>query len=577
MQIIINNATILGFSQQGSFFGGDFRFGNKRIINLECLSTDISNEEGVSSHAVRDLIYLSKTADYQRAHINGISFDAVKFVSFHIDGEDWVRGATCSISLEAYEEGTIESNLGGTYYEGLDFNGLAHFLDDFSEDFSFSRLENSVNYTHSVTLKFSDAAEIKTNPRLTGPIALAKEFAGKLFQTKSGNRPDFAFSDPQLKSLYKTFDDDYHRTISEEYDNINNTCTFTENFQSYEQIGPDKSYSVKSTQSFEFDQNGIITVEEAGEILGLTKSSYAAADAALDTSIEVAKTRIMELFDKYKELVKTQTTCSVPELVKDSGGILPRAITLGKTINIYEGIVSYNITATNDPSKGASANHTYSTQVKLNGDYFVASENGKIEGISEPLGELEVKKTLKFKKYNEALTKYSAIDSSIDTRLKSIISSPSPQYTTNNETLSEFKGTISYSRSFSSEPRYEKNDGISKQITVDINQAKPIVRHTVESIINSPLPEGEEIAENESLRGAQIVQIPRVSENVPVGYSLAQKSNSIRIVGKRNAELKDLLNLATGVMEPGENYLKSCTYSFNDENSMDLSINASWE
>ena len=108
MQFIINNATILGFSQEGTFFDGDFRFGNKRIINLECLSTDISNESDVSSHAVRDLIYLSKTDDYQRVHINGISFDTVKFTSFNVDGDEWVRGATCSISLEAYEEGTID-------------------------------------------------------------------------------------------------------------------------------------------------------------------------------------------------------------------------------------------------------------------------------------------------------------------------------------------------------------------------------------------------------------------------------------------------------------------------------------
>ena len=64
MQFTIDNATILGFSQNGTFFGGDFRFGNKRLINLECLSTDISNENEVTATAVRSLIALSKTDDY---------------------------------------------------------------------------------------------------------------------------------------------------------------------------------------------------------------------------------------------------------------------------------------------------------------------------------------------------------------------------------------------------------------------------------------------------------------------------------------------------------------------------------
>ena len=576
MQFIINNATILGFSQQGTFFNSDFRFGDKRIINLECLSTDISNESGVSSHAVRDLIYLSKTDDYQRVHINGISFDVVKFTSFDVDGDDWVRGATCSISLEAYEEGSIESNLGGTYYEGLDFGGLAHFLDDFSEDFSFARGENSLTYTHSVTLKFSDATQINANPRLSGPVALAKEFAGKLFKTKSDNRPDFAFNDPLLKSLYKNFDEDYNRNISEEYDNINNTCTFTETFESFSQEGPYDKYSVKSTQSFEFDQNGIVTVSEQGELLGLIKPTYESAEAALATSIEVAKARIITLFGKYTELIKTNTTCDVPGLALDETSVLPRAITSGKTINIYEGKILYNVSATNDPSKGLNANHSYTTQVQLNGDYFVASENGSIEGVAEPLAPATAGKGMEFTKYNQAIEKFSNIDSAIDSRIKALISNPSPQYITNSETLSEYKGTVSYNRAFSNEPRYEKNDGDSKQITLDVQESFPVIRHTVENVINSPLPEDEDIANDDSARGSQVLQVPG-GRQTPIGYSLAQKSNSIKIVGKRNAQLQDLLNLATGVMDPGANYLKSCTYSFNDENTMLLNLTANWE
>lgn len=574
MQFIINNATILGFSQQGEFFDGDFRFGNRRIISLECLSTDISNESGASAHAVRDLLYLSKTDDYQRVHINGISFDTVKFNSFAVDGDDWVRGANCSIELEAYEEGTIESNLGGSYYEGLDFGGLAHFLDDFSEDFSFERSENSITYTHQVSLKFSEAVEIASSPRLTGPIALAKEFAGKLFQTKSAGRPDFAFTDSQLQSIYQTFDDDHHRTISEDYDNINNTCSFTENFTAYENIDGSNNYSTKATQSFEYGGDGIITVREKGEILGLLTDNYAAAENALDSVIATATGNINNVFNHYKNLTKSDQECDIPDLVSNAADTGPRLISHGKTINIYEGIISYDIQATNDPAKGSEANHSYTTSVRLNGDYFIASEEGNIEGVAEPLGPVIAGSELDYQKFDQARSKFNTEDSLIDTRVKALITNPSPSYISNSETNSKLKGAISYSRSFSNEPRYKDNDGILKQITVDIKTEQKIARKAVESIVNSPLPEGEEKISTEG--GAQLVQIVR-RDGIPIGYSLPTKSNSIRMVGKRDSQMVNMLNTVTGVIDPGDNYIQNCTYSFNDENTMQLNIDFTWQ
>ena len=576
MQFTIDNATILGFSQNGTFFGGDFRFGNKRLISLECLSTDISNESEVTATAVRSLITLSKTDDYLRVHINGISFDTVKFTSFNIDGDDWVRGAKCSIELEAYDEGTIESNLGGDYYKGLDFQGLAHFLDDFSEDFDFQRSENSISYTHALSLKFSDAAEFQSpSPRLTAAVALAKEFAGKLFKTKAANRPDFAFNETQLQSLYKTFDDDYHRAISEEYDNINNTCTFTENFQAFDSIAGDNSYSTTASRTFDYGPDGIINVKEQGQILGLLEANYEAAEAALDTVIAGATGNLNTLFSSYSDITKSFETCAVPALVQNEGGTGPRIITQGRTINIYEGLISYNLELSNDPSKGPASNYNYTSSVRLDGDYFTASEQGTIEGIEEPLAAPVAGGEVDHQKFDQALVRYSAVDSNIDTRVTALLTNPSPQYITNNETMSHFKGSITYNRAFSNAPRYADNNGVAKQITTDTRNTEPAVRHTVENIINSPLY--EQGANQAKEGGAQLVQLPMNSAGNPVGYSLSNLACDINIVGKRDSSLSDLLDLAKGAAKPGLNYLKSCEYSFNDENSMKLNVNFGWE
>ena len=96
----------------------------------------------------------------------------------------------------------------------------------------------------------------------------------------------------------------------------------------------------------------------------MTKANYEAADAALNTEITAAKARLDVLFYKYAELVK-QILPVIPALVTDEAGTALRAISSGKTINIYEGIISYSITATNDPSKVPTANHSYTTQVQL--------------------------------------------------------------------------------------------------------------------------------------------------------------------------------------------------------------------
>ena len=571
VQFTIDNATIIGFSQQSQFFDGDFRFGNRRIISLDCFSTDISNETEVSATAIRDLITLSRTGDYARVHINGISFDVARFNSFTIDSDDWIRGAPCTIELEVYEEGTIESNLSGTDYEGLDFQELAHFLDEFSEDFDFERSENSRSYTHAVTLKFSDAAQMQEpSPRLNGAVSLAKEFAGVLFNKSSGNRPAFAFTDAQLSSFYKTFDDTYHRTITEEYDNINNTCTFTENFNSFDEIAAGNSYSTTSTQNFEYGEDGIITVNEEGQILGLLENNYDAAEAALTTVINEAKVRLSNIFDEYKNITKAFATCEIPDL---SGG--GRSITEGRTLNIFEGLISYNIQLTNDPSKLQYVNYSYTCNVDLDGDYFIASEEGTIEGVKEPVAPIVEEGGIDYQKFDQALAHYESVSADIDSRITALIDDPSPQYITNQETTSLYKGSISYSRAFSNAPRYAENDGVAKQITFEETDSKAIVRYNVENILNSPLYEG---GTNQSAEGgAQLVQVVENDAGNPIGYWLSSRSNKVKIVGKRNSDLEGLLDVAKDKLIPGLNYLEQLNYDFNDDNTMILNLNCTWK
>ena len=73
-----------------------------------------------------------------------------------------------------------------------------------------------------------------------------------------------------------------------------------------------------------------------------------------------------------------------------------------------------------------------------------------------------------------------------------------------------------------------------------------------------------------------MLQIPGGNRS-PIGFSLSSRLNKIKIVGKRDSELSDLLDLAKEKLSPSLNYLENFSYDFNDENTMILNLNCLWK
>jgi hypothetical protein len=130
-------------------------------------------------------------------------------------------------------------------------------------------------------------------------------------------------------------------------------------------------------------------------------------------------------------------------------------------------------------------------------------------------------------------------------------------------TYSKVKGRISYSRSFSSHPRYSKNGEGIKYMDVSISEQTPFDRKVVEDVVESV-----NIVPGEG-KGGQILQAQK-------GTTLMSKTNDFRMLGARDASLDKMVSTALEGVEAGENFLVAAKYGFSDLNDINFSMNFTW-
>ena len=187
----VNNATNISVQYRPEFFDSDFRFGLRQVVSFDCWDSDITNNSVIAA-SLSDIQQTSNKLDFEQWSINGITIENAQITSFSIDQGEWVAGIKYRIELLNYLDGTVEDNLGGSYYQGLDFDGKSKYLTNFSESFNFDLGENSMGYNHTVTYQFSKALNEKASNGKTG-LEISKELANKALK---GGRPDFGFSSP---------------------------------------------------------------------------------------------------------------------------------------------------------------------------------------------------------------------------------------------------------------------------------------------------------------------------------------------------------------------------------------------
>ena len=579
--LTITDATLLSVGTSPERFDSDFRFGTKKTITVEIAKIDAANPVGVGSCAdTADA--LRKTENWTSLTINDTTFGRAKLIDFSLQEGTWVTFTKATLTFEVYDEGDL-SQLSGDYYKGLTkLKDNGQYLDDFSEDFSFQRGKDSTTYTYSLNLKFSAAAQLATNdPCVPGGASEGLACAREIINGGAGSRPSFALIDDEVKDLYSTYGKGKKRLLKESVDLINNTCTFTEEFTAYNIT--DATYSTVIRTNLTMGEDGIVLIKENGRLLGLDTKTDAEIERDMpEVDGEIAEAvapggRMPEMFDYYKLIWNCP---DIHDLITDGAGDL-LIIRKGRIFDTFRGESSYDITCTNDPKFKEFVIHEYTVQTEAiagkKGNLYKAVEAGTITGKTKGEVELDTDEDghvswKKVKEYwNNILGDHGFVEpeGGGTPRIKDILDAAvvSPRLVSNNTVKSPWKVQITYNQSVSESPQFRENDGNAKSIQFRQNITYSTQKNKVGNVINAK----KQILQRRETYGRQAV------------------SASIQMVGKRYAELDDLLLIAQTKLEdnnswpggtrPQDDYtfISSCNYTFSDDNDIKLGVDVGWK
>jgi hypothetical protein len=89
--LVIDNASLLGYSQDTQYFGSDIGFKKTIELSIQCISSDVSNQSGVGADSKTLFSLLEDKKDYSQLIINGTDYGNAKITSFSTESEDMVN------------------------------------------------------------------------------------------------------------------------------------------------------------------------------------------------------------------------------------------------------------------------------------------------------------------------------------------------------------------------------------------------------------------------------------------------------------------------------------------------------
>ena len=519
------NAAVLSYSQNSQFFGQIFRYQNQKNLSVQGVIRDVDNYSGVSGIQYQINQFFSGDNDYQPITINGYSFGTGKITSVNFDQGNDVRLKNYTVDIICYESGNL-FNLTGLYYTGIQDsnNSPYHLLDNLSEDFSYNKNGSTFGYSHSVNLKFNSGS----NPPQS-PIEMAKSLAAKLIYS---NVPfGFLISGENTGIGRKLY--------NESYDLISNECSFTE---SYDRPINNNGLLYTLTNSFERNENGIATVGEEANIKNITgtlRPEYFNENwIEMGSLLTGAFSRCSGIFSNYAE--------------SGSYPLYSGYTTLGKNINPFEGVASYNISFTNNPAQLSGFSWNYTNEISKSDRYYQVSENGVIlgHGIPQNFGIIVANNAYNNIKPSIYSRVYSFYTGYVDVIL-------TLNQVSENKSSSIFNGSVNYSAQFTDNPTYSTADPLIRREVIEVNDSIPTPLINRFNIFN--FKEIVQPANNATL-GARSVSISLLGRR------------DITLTGFKNyAKIKLNENLPSGT----DPFLTNINYNYNPIQK-EFSANANW-
>jgi len=430
-----SNARVLGYNRVNNFFDSDFRFGTNTSYSIEGYLLDLGNTIGVSGVLEASEMFRTGLQDYQDININGEGFGKGRVSNFSVQESNFVQYTTYTLDVEGFDTGNLY-NLSGDYYNGLNqLTGqlsASYLLEDFSEDFDFSRGDDSYSYTHSVNIKYGSGDNI-----LISPLDRARALATYVM---TESNPSFGFIDSQTSGLYTG---NYKEYYTENLDQINNTYSVTKNFNSF---NPSGDYGITLKHSYNRDSKGVTNVTEDAGIRVHTEPKRTALTSAIE----------LELLDSYNRCLDVFSAYSSSTPIFSS----PRSV--NKSINNFNGEGGYSVVYTNDPAFNNTYTWVYTHQVDKDGSFFRVSENGDIQGLGSSSQD----------KYAAAIAGYDIVKAGINSRVNAFFGGGTLYLILQSESKNEFNGVVGYSREFTDDPSH--NEGGLKKLEISVEDTIPV-------------------------------------------------------------------------------------------------------
>lgn len=434
------------------------------------------------------------------------------------------------------------------------------YLESFSEDFTVS-LDQSNTYNFSHNLDITYISGLEKGGTAIDPIATAKCLAVNLFD--------------QTPTQFSTVIPDSYGSISatareyynENYDLVNGSCGFEKTFS----LLPSglSTYSLSVSNTFEFDEGGIVKVSERGDVQPRSPEFLKEAQDALDVEIGKSYERCSSIYDSYKNYLGTNV-----------GVLFNQAVVKNKTINNSEGTSSYSVEYTDDLKiKDLNTLTARSLSIELADNIYTVSENGTVTSINTK---------------SDNFDPYSLIPERSDVKTRCVNfynqeKPPSNQHTlknlNNKFSIPKYGKEISYTYTFTSDGNVfdrsddavfaRKNIQHSDKIGTP-NQSSMIIPNFSSAILHTP---GQTSLGTRSTKFQGELRRPQFTSRLdsigfPTSAITTAKTEALQDAYLVFASVNG--NLLLRSLDKGQIYVTSANYSFGADSAFNLSIDSTF-
>ena len=454
----------------------------------------------------------------------------------------------------------VTSSISGATLEIHNMIPFPQYLDSFSEDFTIS-LDQANTYTFSHNLDITYISGLEGGGTPIDPISTAKSLAINLF-----NQTPTQFS-TVIPDSYGSISAASRKYYNETYNLIDGNCSFDQKLK----LLPSgmSTYALSVSNNFQFDEGGIVTVSEDGNIEPRSSDFLQEAREALDIEIANSYDRCNTIYNSYKNYLGT-----------NAGTLFNQAIVRNKTLNNSAGTSTYSVEYTDDLKvQNLTSLTSRSLSIDFNNNIYTVSEDGTVTSIDA--------KNPNFDPYslipNRSTVKARCVDFYDQEK------SPSNQYalknSSNKVTVPKYGKQISYNYSFTSDGQvFDRSDdpvfARKKVVHADKigtpNQSAMIIPNIKSEILHTPNQTslgGRSTKFEAQLRRPQFTS-KLYDINTPTSAINTAKTEALQDAYLVFAQSNG--NPLIRSLDKGQIYVTNASYSYGSDSAFNMSVDSSF-